>query len=94
MSDKLKLLIIFFALTQTSFAQARATHFINPTGTYKLVSKTVTKNGETYGYFGEINVKLLENTKIAITLYVCKGALSYNSGSFLDTLNYQKNIAV
>ena len=68
--------------------------FINPTGSYKLDSKTEIKDGDTYGYFGEINVKLLKNSKIAFTLFVCKGAPSYNSGTIWDTLNYQNNVSI
>jgi hypothetical protein len=72
----------------------KATTFINPTGSYKLDSKTEIKDGDTYGYFGEINVKLLKNSKIAFTLFVCKGAPSYNSGTIWDTLNYQDNVSI
>jgi len=70
------------------------TTYINPTGTYKLDSKTIKKNGETYGYFGDMKIKLLENSKIVLSLFVCKGAPSYNLGSFVDTLAYQNNIAI
>jgi hypothetical protein len=72
----------------------KATTFINPTGSYKLDSETEIKDGDTYGYFGEINVKLLKNSKIALTLFVCKGAPSYNSGTIWDTLNYRNNISI
>lgn len=37
---------------------------------------------------------MLKNSKIAISLFICKGAPSYNSGSFIDTIKYQNNIAV
>ena len=69
-------------------------NFINPTGTYRLDAKTEIKDGETYGYSGNIKVKLLDSSKIVIYLFVCKGAPSYNSGSFLDTIPYSKNIAI
>ena len=63
-------------------------HFLNPTGTYKFDEKTEKRDGEVYGYFGEISVKLIDRSKIAMSFYVCKGAPSYNSGSFIDTLDY------
>jgi hypothetical protein len=65
--------------------------FINPTGTYDLKSDTKKKDGDIYGYFGTVKVKLLQNSRIAMSFYICKGAPSYNSGSFVDTLNYHDN---
>lgn len=62
--------------------------FLNPTGTYKFNTKIEKRDGEVYGYFGEIRVKLIDSSTIAISFYVCKGAPGYNSGSFVDTLNY------
>ena len=78
------------AISQSSISNT----LIDPTGTYSYNGKTIKKNGETYGKFGTIKVKLLKNSKIAISLYVCKGAISYNSGSFVDTLEFKNNIAV
>lgn len=54
----------------------------DPTGTYKLDSKTRKKDGEIYGYFGEIRVKKVGNEKLVMAFEVNKGAPSYNSGSF------------
>ena len=65
---------------------------INPNGTYQLDEKTKIKNGDTFGYFGDIKVKLIDNGKIVMSFYICKGAPSYNSGSFVDTLIYKNNI--
>lgn len=73
-----------------SFAQTS----VDPTGTYKYHGKTTKKHGETYGYFGTIQVKKLSTTKIVMTFYICKGAPGYNSGSFLDTLYYIGNKAI
>ena len=70
------------------------TNFINPTGTYKLNSKTTVKNGDTYGYFGDIDVKLLDSSRITISFFICKGAPSYNMGTFVDTLTYRNNVAI
>ena len=66
----------------------------NPTGTYELDSKTEERDGEEYGYSGQIQVKAITNDKIVITLCVCKGAPSYNLGSMVDTLKYINNKAV
>jgi hypothetical protein len=64
---------------------------LNPTGTYKISNgdKPIHK----VKYFGDIQVKLLANQKIAISFYVNKGAPSYNSGSFVDTLHYNNGTA-
>jgi hypothetical protein len=43
----------------------KITRLINPTGSYKLVGKTTIKHGDKYGYFGELKVKLLNDSKIS-----------------------------
>jgi hypothetical protein len=67
---------------------------INPTGVYKYSGKTYKKNGDTYGYFGTIKVLQVDTDKVLMNFYVCNGAPSYNSGSFIDTLSIKKNQAV
>lgn len=67
---------------------------INPSGYYSLDSKTTVQNGDTYGYFGTIKVKQIDSNQIFVDFYVCKGAPSYNSGSFEDTLFYRNGIAI
>ena len=67
---------------------------MDPTGTYRLVSKSKVKNGEIHGYTGEIRIILLDSASIAISLYVNKGYPSYNSGSIVDTLLYSYDKAV
>lgn len=67
---------------------------VNPTGIYSLDNKTETKNGDTYGYFGDIEVKSISNNKIVVRLFICKGAPSYNSGTLTDTLSVTNNKAV
>jgi hypothetical protein len=89
-------LILFFA-SATLFAQSQVipkSPKLDVTGSYKYVGKTVKKGEDVYGYFGEIKVKQLENGNIAVSFYLCKGAKSYNSGSFVDTLAINGNIAV
>ena len=70
------------------------TFYIDPTGTYQLDSKTKKKNGDVYGYYGLIQVKKISLDKIVMTFEVNKGAPSYNSGSFVDTLSYKDNISI
>ena len=72
------------------FGQSNDT--INPTGTYGIDGKI--KNGETYGYFGNIKVKKINSTKVIVQLFVCIGAPSYNHGFAYDTLEIKNNIAV
>lgn len=80
--------IFFFTLVSCSSKS------IDPTGTYKLVSVTEVRNGETYGRFGEIRVKKLKDDKIVLTLNVCRGAPSYNVGLIHDTLKMENNHSV
>jgi hypothetical protein len=63
----------------------------NPTGTYRLGHYSTKRTGK---YFGEIQIKQLDGQKIAISFYVNKGAPSYNSGSFVDTLNCNGDLAI
>lgn len=70
------------------------TFYIDPTGTYQLDSRTKKKNGESYGYSGQIQVKKIRTDKIVMTFEVNKGAPSFNSGSFVDTLSYIDNKAI
>jgi hypothetical protein len=66
--------------------------FINPTGTYLL--KGTVKNSKIVGHSGELRVRLLDTTTIAITFYLNKGYPDYESGSVMDTLTYADNRAV
>jgi len=68
--------------------------YIDPMGTYVLDQKTKKVGEEVYGYFGEIQVVKLKADKILMNFSICKGAPSYNSGSFLDTLLYKNNRAL
>jgi len=91
--------ILFSVLLLTTFhllaGQSKKTSFINPTGTYIYNDRTVAKDGETYyGSSVEILVKLVDKSKIIMSLYIQKGTPSYSSGYFLDTLDYSNNMAV
>ncbi|WP_157503327.1 hypothetical protein [Mangrovimonas xylaniphaga] len=64
---------------------------LNPTGTYELNIKQDLDDQEIYGNFGRIQIEKLPQNKIVMTFMVNKGAPSYNSGSFIDTLDYSNN---
>ena len=95
MIARLIILLSLLHVAGTADAQSESANaLINPTGLYKMVNKTKIKNGDTYGYFGDIKVKLITPSSIVMSFYVCKGAPSYNSGSFTDTLVFENNQAV
>ncbi len=87
---------ILYSCSQ-SFNERKATQtinnksYINPKGSYKYQGEITIKNGDTYGYFGNINIQQLTKNKIAVSFFICKGAPSYNSGSFVDTFMYANN---
>ena len=86
------LYVLTAMLLLTSFTNSSI--YIDPTGTYKLNSKTIKKKSGTYGYTGQIQVKKISDDKIVMTFEINKGAPSYNSGSFVDTLIYKNNKAI
>lgn len=67
---------------------------VDPTGTYILGSENQKNDEESYGYYGKVQVKKLSANRILMTFGVNKGAPSYNSGSFIDTLYYRDNKAI
>lgn len=85
---------IIFVLIITTILLGCSSNTIDPTGTYKLESETDIRNGDTYGYFGSIDVKKIESEKIVMSFFVCRGAPSYNMGMFLDTIDYINDKAV
>lgn len=90
-----KILLLFASIIVLTGLVAQAqTKYIDPTGTYQLDSKTTKKGGDTYGYSGRIQVKKIGSDKIVMTFEVNKGAPSYNSGSFVDTLIYKDNRSI
>lgn len=86
--------VVVFSCLFIQSVKGQSINFVNPTGTYNYDGKTYKKNGDTYGYFGTVKVFKLDSTKILMNFYVCKGAPSYNSGSFIDTLEYSNNKAI
>jgi len=83
------LLSLFFIIVLTSFNTQN--FYIEPTGTYKFNGIYKKKDDDVYGYSGEIQVKKINSEKIIMSFEVNKGAPSYNSGSFIDTLIYKEN---
>jgi len=84
--------ILFISLHLLADGQSKKN--LNPTASYNFDYRAKSKKGDVFGSFGEIKIKLLDSSKVAISLYICKGAPSYNSGSFIDTLKYQKNTLI
>jgi hypothetical protein len=87
------IILVMLSFSKNSYSQP-ISKFINPTGTYSLKSKTVKRNGETYGYSGKIQVLLIDSNQIKMTFFVTRGAPGYNSGSFVETLYYNGSKAV
>ncbi len=88
---------VFFGLVYSInlFGQSKHSNKtqIYPCGTYSLISKTSYKNGEKIGKYGTIQVKPISSDKIIMSFYVNLGFPTYNSGSFIDTLIIESNIA-
>lgn len=83
-----RLLLTFSFFYISSFAQ------INPTGTYIIGNGLRQEDNEPKGNFGEIRVKKISSTKVAVALYVINGAPAYDSGDFVDTLTFGNSQAV
>ena len=81
----------FASINLSSTSHQTAKQYINPTGTYSLVSKAKTQHGEIYGPTGDIQVKALSKNKLAMVLGINMGAPAYNSGTLIDTLTYSDN---
>jgi len=95
MPRHLLLFLLLFTLQYFAIGQGKKVILaFNPTGTYKLNKKTYIRHGDTYGYKGSIRVKLINPGRIAVSLYICIGAPSYNSGTLVDTLLYRHHRAV
>jgi hypothetical protein len=90
----LNLALITLFLISSSFQSTVKQSYINPTGTYGLISKAKVSHGETYGRTGDIQVKALSRNKIVVVLGVNIGAPSYNSGALSDTLTYKDNSCI
>jgi hypothetical protein len=58
--------LILIVLLET-FRLSSEENFINPIGTYELESETTKDDEDIYGYYGEINIKLINNKQIIMT---------------------------
>lgn len=77
------------------FAGCTASKVIfDPTGTYSFGTRLVGEIDSGIGYTGMIQVIKIDDNEIAMTFEVNKGAPSYNSGSFVDTLAYVDNKSI
>jgi hypothetical protein len=83
--------LLFLPLSGYQMDSIAIPSFIDPTGTYIL--KGEVKKNRLTGHSGEIRVRLLEKTRIALCFYINSGYPDYESGSFLDTLSYRDNQA-
>ena len=84
-------LVILCLLTTALFGQTK----LNPTGTYNYRGKKKVLDGTVFGpYEGEIQVQQITPNEIVMTFFICKGAPSFNSGSFVDTLQLVNNTAI
>lgn len=90
--NKAVFILLFYFASHLSYSQPPRDVFINPTGTYILKGEKY-KN-EIKGSYGEIRVKLLSDSLLAITMYSNKGYPEYTSASFADTIAYIDNRAV
>lgn len=86
--------LLLTAVVACSKATIHQTSYIDPTGTYELESETRQEGDKIYGYTGRIQVKALKTNKVVMTFGINKGAPSYNSGSFVDTLGYRNNRSI
>ncbi|HSD14806.1 MAG TPA: hypothetical protein VLB74_09185 [Flavobacterium sp.] len=86
------ILISFTSLLLISCKEGNSA--INPNGTYELNEGKEDLDGNYIGYSGEIKVKQIEDNKLVVNFYICKGHPSYNLGIFIDTLEYKNNVAI
>lgn len=83
--------VMLCLLTTALFGQTK----LNPTGTYNYRGKKKVLDGTVFGpYEGIIQVQQIARNKILMTFFICKGAPSFNSGSFVDTLQLVNNTAI
>ena len=84
-------ILLFLSVTN---CKTHEVNTFNPTGTYELGNYNPDSENKVIGYFGLIQVKRFTKDKIIMTFMVNKGAPSFNSGSFVDTLEYESNRAI
>jgi len=85
----MKSLFILPLLVLSGFLPGKSPSFVDPTGTYML--KGVIKNNKIIGHSGELRVRLLNDSTVALCFYINAGYPGYKSGSFIDTSAYEDN---
>lgn len=85
-------LVLLLSLLVSGLLPADNKTFIDPTGTYIL--KGDVRDNKVISHSGEIRVKLLKPELLTICFFIDKGYPGYESGTFLDTLQYLDNEAV
>ncbi|HEY4336192.1 MAG TPA: hypothetical protein VGM89_09850 [Puia sp.] len=86
-------LLLFLSLLLPGLSPTETNQtFINPTGTYTL--KGEVHDNKVVSHSGEIRVKLLHPQLLTLCFFIDKGYPGYESGAFLDTLQYEENSAV
>ena len=68
------LIFLFSTFVGLANGQTAPPVFINPTGTYKLISETHMEGEDAYGYYVEMRVKLLSRNRVVIDWDVNKGS--------------------
>lgn len=89
---KSTLSLLFYCAMHLSYSQPIRDGIIDPTGTYVLKGEKY--KGEIKGNHGEVRIKLLRDSLVAITMYSNKGYPDYTSASFTDTMEYANNRAI
>ncbi|MBC7904415.1 MAG: hypothetical protein H7Y27_13405 [Gemmatimonadaceae bacterium] len=82
----------FFLLCSTSisgFYHSPKQDPVDPTGTYQL--KGVKRNNRIYGHHGEIRIRMIDSSTVAVSFYISKGYPGYQSGAFTETLHFEDN---
>jgi hypothetical protein len=88
--SKLIPLLLLLLISTVSISQVKTgSTKIDPTGTYALVTHDTDKN-----YGGDIYVKLIQKSKIAIALYIGMGGIAENNGTLNNTLQFKNNHAI
>ena len=85
-------LLLFLCAAHLSNSQPANYVFVNPTGTYLLKGEKF--KGEIKGNYGEVRVKLLDDSRLALAMYSNKGYPEYTSAAFTDTVMYNDNRAI
>jgi hypothetical protein len=90
--ENMKIVLLLMLMLPGLLSSDNNQTFIDPTGTYIL--KGEVRDNHVVTHSGEIRVKLLGPTLLALCFYIDRGYPKHESGSFLDTLRYDDNSAL